>query len=186
MDYTPFASSPFPPAHPVANPLDSLLLLLISGRYRFSNGPEKHLFFRLKLLLGVFSAQLQRLRLGLFLVVEMRLEFDQRLVFECGWKIVDVFLLRQLYETANNIPLGISWTVTFPTTVVELGSFSAANAVSEFVKAERRLEVSLRGFVKLWDAPEGLHSFGPNQLSLLHLQASQKLLATLRYACLVS
>ena len=103
----------------------------------------------------------------------MRLEFDQRLVFECGWKIVDVFLLRQLYETANNIPLGISWTVTFPTTVVELGSFSAANAVSEFVKAERRLEVYLRGSVKLCGAPEGLHSFGPNQLSLLHLQASQ-------------
>ena len=109
----------------------------------------------------------------LFLVVEMRLEFDQRLVFECGWKIVDVFLLRQLYETANYIPLGISWTVTFPTTVVELGSFSASNAVSEFVKAKRRLEVNLRGSVKLWDAPEGLHSFGPNQLSLLHLQASQ-------------
>ena len=76
----------------------------------------------------------------LLLVVEMRFKLDQRLVLERGRKIVSVLLLRQLYETADDISLGVTRAIAFPTAVVKLCPFSASHTVSEFVKAKRRLE----------------------------------------------
>ena len=70
----------------------------------------------------------------------MGFKFDQRLVFESGGKIVCVLLLRQLYETANDIALGVTGAVAFPTAVMELCPFSASHTVSKFVKAKGRLE----------------------------------------------
>ena len=76
----------------------------------------------------------------LLLIVEMRFEFDQRLVLECGRKVVRVLLLRQLDETADDIALGEAGAVAFPAAVVELCPLSASHTVSKFVKAKRRLE----------------------------------------------
>ena len=70
----------------------------------------------------------------------MRFEFDQRLVLECGRKIVGVLLLRQLNETANDIALAEPRAIAFPTAVMELCPLSASHAVSKLVKSKRRLE----------------------------------------------
>ena len=117
----------------------------------------------------------------LLLIVEMRLEFDQRLVLERGGKVVGVLLLRQLNETTNHIALGEPGAIAFPTAVMELGSLSASHTVSKLVKTKRRLEryLSSRGQIEEGvkfqeeDLPEGLHSFEPIQPSLRHLRASQ-------------
>jgi len=79
----------------------------------------------------------------LLLIVEMRFEFDQRLVLECGRKVVRVLLLRQLDETADDIALGEAGAVAFPAAVVELCPLSASHTVSKFVKAKRRLKVRI-------------------------------------------
>ena len=69
----------------------------------------------------------------------MRLEFDQRLVLECGRKVVSVLLLWQLNETANDIALGEPRAIALSTAVMELCPLSASYAISEFVKAQGRL-----------------------------------------------
>ena len=76
----------------------------------------------------------------LLLIVEMRFKFDQRFVLERGRKVVCVLLLRQLDETADDIALGEARAVALPTAVMEFCPFSASHTVSEFVKAEWRLE----------------------------------------------
>ena len=70
----------------------------------------------------------------------MRLEFDQRLVLECGRKVVCVLLLWQLNETANYIALGEPRAIALSTAVMELCPLSAPNTVSKFVKAKWRLK----------------------------------------------